>query len=67
MKKYIIMPEGCRWSETTATSAEMAYRGACCWYSPRTRIAVRDAETGETAIFTRRLDNAGNLLEVVQE
>ena len=67
MKNYIIMPEGCRWSEVQAASAKMAYRSQCCWYSPGKRVAVRDTTTGETVIFTRRLDNAGNLLEVVQE
>lgn len=67
MKTFTIMPEGCRWSEVQAASAEMAYRGACCWYNPGTRVAVRDNATGATVIFTRRLDNAGNLLEVVQE
>lgn len=67
MKNYIIMPEGCRWSEVQAASAEMAYRSQCCWYNPGKRVAVRDTTTGETVIFTRRLDNAGNLLEVVQE
>lgn len=67
MKNYIIMPEGCRWSEVQAASAEMAYSSQCCWYSPGKRVAVRDTTTGETVIFTRRLDNAGNLLEVVQK
>ena len=67
MKNYIIMPEGCRWSEVQAASAEMAYCSQCCWYSPGKRVAVRDTTTGETVIFIRRLNNAGNLLEVVQE
>lgn len=67
MKKFQIMPEGCRWSEVEASTAEMAYRGVCCWYSPRTRVAVRDTETGATVIYSRRQDTAGNLLEVVQE
>lgn len=66
MTKYIIMSEGSRWSEIEATSAEMAYRAACCWYSPDKRVAVYDPATGAAVIYSRKLDKAGNLLEVVK-
>lgn len=64
MKKYIIAPERDRFSEVSASNAEMAYRGVCCWYNPGRRVAVIDAETMETVIFTRTLDENGNLSEV---
>lgn len=64
MKKYYIMPERCRWTETEAPSAEAAYTSICCWYDPDTRIAVIDAETGQAAVFTRAQDMAGNLTEI---
>lgn len=64
MKKYIIAPERDRFSEVIASNAEMAYRGVCCWYNPGHRVAVIDAETMETVIFTRTLDENGNLSEV---
>ena len=64
MRKYYIAPEGCRWTETEAATAEMAYSGVCCWYMPDTRIAVIDAQTGQAEIFTRTLDSAGNLTAI---
>jgi len=67
MNNYRIMPEGSRWTETTATSAEMAYRSICSWYGTKTRIAVMNTATGEMVTFTRQLDKAGNLVEVVKE
>lgn len=66
MKKYIIMPEGCRWMEIEATSAEMAYSGVCCWFTPEKRVTVYDTTTGAAVIFSRKLDKAGNLVEVVR-
>ena len=64
MKKYYIAPENCRWTEAEAATAEMAYCSICCWFMPDTRIAVIDAETGQTEIFTRTLDGAGNLTAI---
>ena len=64
MKKYIICPDGSKWTQTEAASAETAYCAACTWYRPDTRIAVIDAETGQAAVFTRTLDRAGNLTAV---
>lgn len=67
MKKYIIAPEGCRWTAAPATSPESAYMSICCFYLPETRIAVIDPDTMKAAIYTRELDHNGNLLEVKQE
>lgn len=64
MKKYYIAPENCRWIETEAATAEAAYTAVCCWYMPDTRIAVIDAETGRAVIFTRTLDENGNLTAI---
>lgn len=64
MKKYYICPDGSKWTQTEAASAETAYCAACVWYSPETRIAVIDAEAGQAAVFTRTLDRAGNLTAV---
>ena len=64
MRKYLIMPERCSWDEVEATSAEMAYSAVCCWYRPSQPVAVLDIETGKTVIFTRKLDEAGNLVNV---
>ena len=66
MRKFIVVPEGCRWSEVEAMKAESAYRGVCCWYNPDKRVAVIDPATGNTLIFTRELDKAGNLVKVKQ-
>jgi len=63
MREFTIMPEGGRWYITHAYTMETAYRIECSWYSPKTRIAVRDNETGETKIFTRVIKN-GNLVKV---
>lgn len=64
LKEYTLMPEGCRWSTVKAYSARMAYSLECCWYGPKTKVAVRDNETGETKIFTRELDKHGNLIRM---
>lgn len=61
MKQFIVMPEKCRFYTVEAMTAESAYRGVCCWYSPKTPVAIMDSETGATIIFTRELDKAGNL------
>ena len=66
MNTYRIMPEGCRWSMIDASTPKIAYMIVCSLYNPRTRIAVQDAFTGETKIFTRIIDAAGNLVEVVE-
>ncbi len=59
MTKYIIMPDGCRWLEVEATTAEMAYRSQCCWYVLCKRIAVYNTVTGATVVYTRRVNSDG--------
>ena len=66
MRKYYILPEGCKWTETEAANAEAAFSAVCCWHNIKTRIAVIDAETGQAAIFNRKIDSAGNLQEITQ-
>ncbi len=66
MRKYYICPEGCKWTETEAATAEAAYCAACCWYGIETRIAVIDAETGQAIVFTRDIDAAGNQTAINQ-
>ena len=66
MNKYIIMPEGCKWTEQDAANHEAAYCLNCSWYKPSTKTAVYEVETGATKIYTRALDPAGNLLQVIE-
>ncbi|MBO5032409.1 MAG: hypothetical protein J6D08_11080 [Lachnospiraceae bacterium] len=67
MARFTICPEGCKWSQVDAASAEMAYRSVCSWYNPKTRIAVINQATGQAVTFTRQLDGAGNLVKIFQE
>lgn len=61
MKKYYILPERGKWIEAEAATAEAAYTSICCWYNPGDRIAVIEADTRKAEVFTRTLDDAGNL------
>lgn len=49
-----------------AVNHEMAYRLGCCWYNHKNKIPVENTETGETKWYSRKLDNDGNLLEVIE-
>lgn len=60
-KLFLFLPEGHNWRFIHAASAQMAYRAECCWYDPGTKIAVMDAETGQTVVFTRKIDAGGNM------
>ena len=64
MPKFIIMPEGCKWSEREAVNHEAAYSLECSWYKPKTRVCVLDAETGAAQVFTREIEPNGNLIKV---
>lgn len=66
MPKYIIMPEGSKWSEQEATSSKTAYCLACSWINPSTRTAVLDPTTGNAKIYTRELEPNGNLKQVIE-
>lgn len=66
MFKFMVYPEKCRAFEIDAASAEMAYRSICSFYNPAARIAIINVETRETAIFTRDIDNAGNMVNITQ-
>lgn len=63
MKRYIVMPEKCRFYTVDAMTAENAYCAIACWYDPKKPVAIMDAESGKTVIFTRQLDGDGNLIK----
>lgn len=65
MKDFAVIVHGKRKYSVSATSAEMAYRAECCWYSAETPVTIHDLTTDECWIFTRQLDNAGNLLRII--
>ena len=65
-KRYEIYVNGKLKLSVDAKNAEMAYRSQGCWWLPSTPITIVDSETRESRTFTRRLDNAGNLLEIIQ-
>lgn len=67
MHTYLVMPEHCDFININATSPEMAYRAICCWYSPKNRVAIMDTVTSETRVYTRRLDEDGNLIEIIED
>ena len=58
------MPENSRFYTVEAMTAETAYCAVCCWYSPEKPVAIMDAATGATVIYTRQLDRAGNLVQI---
>lgn len=66
MNKYIIAPEGCKWSTCEAANHETAYQLNCSWYKPNTRTAVIDATTGAAIIYTRELEPNGNIKQVIE-
>ncbi len=68
MPKFLLMPEGCTWQEIDRPQQklETIYGLESSFYSPGHRIAIRNQETGETRVFCRELDAAGNLLRVYE-
>ena len=54
MKKYLIMPEGCKWYKVDAVTPEGAYRGVCSWYSKRTKIGIMDLEDNKVYFYRER-------------
>ena len=66
MHTYLVMPEHCNFININATSPVMAYREICCWYSAKNRVAIMDTVTGETTVYTRRLDDNGNIVEIIE-
>lgn len=65
MSKFLVMPEGCKWYEVERDlqELELVYRMECSFFSPHTRVAIRSAG-GEFAVFSRKLDEHGNIREV---
>lgn len=52
--------------EVQAFDAEIAYRTQACWFTPDTWVPVTDNAGNLIAEFSRKLDNAGNLIEVLR-
>ena len=53
MTKFLIMPEGCKWTEREAQTLETAYNLESAWYAPGRRIAVMNTENGQTKVFVK--------------
>lgn len=66
MKRFLYMAEGGRLNYLDATSSEMVYRCVACFYSPSTKIIVIDSETNIANIYTRKIDNNGNLISIIE-
>ena len=66
MPKYTIMPCGCKWYsvELPVKELRLAFSMEAHNFSTLTPIAVRNEETKEIKIFTRELDENGNLLQI---
>lgn len=67
MKKFFYMAQGGRLNEMECTTAEMVYRAICCFYMPSTKVIVINEETKIASIFTRTLDENGNLISINKE
>ena len=52
--------------EVNAFDAEIAYRTQCCWFAPNVWVPVTDKNGSLIAEFSRKLDNAGNLLCIMR-
>lgn len=66
MKRFLYMAEGGRLNYLDATSSEMVYRCVACYYNPSTKIIVIDSETNIANIYTRKIDNNGNLISIIE-
>lgn len=47
-------------------SHEMAYRAVCYAYQPYAKVVVIDSETFEAKIYTRKLNENGNLISIFE-
>lgn len=66
MKKFFYMAEGGRLQTMHFTSPEMVYSAIACYYNPSRKVLVIDAETNEASMFTRKLDENGNLISITE-
>lgn len=70
MKRFLYMAEGGRLNYLDANSSEisseMVYRVVGCLYNPSTKIIVIDSETNIANIYTRKIDNNGNLISIIE-
>ena len=66
MKRFLYMAEGGRLNYLDADSSEMVYRCVAYFYNPSTKIIVVDSETNVANIYTRKIDNNGNLISIIE-
>ena len=70
MKRFWYMAEGGKLNYLDANSSEisseMVYRVVACFYNPSTKIIVIDSETNIANIYTRKIDNNGNLISIIE-
>lgn len=70
MKRFWYMAEGGRLNyldaHSSEISSEMVYRVVACLYNPSTKIIVIDSETNIANIYTRKIDNNGNLISIIE-
>lgn len=68
--KFLYMAQGGRLNkfiEIPNDDPEFVYSCVCCWYMPSTKVIVINEETKIAAIFTRTLDENGNLISINRE
>ena len=63
MKRYTIMPDGGKWLDVNAETAEMAFAGSSCWFMPMQKVGVCEWETGNLSVFRKEVDKDGNLIQ----
>ena len=67
MTEYLITFNRARRARrVTAATPEMAYRLIASDVLPATRVAVYSPETGETTVYSRVLDRAGNITRIIK-
>lgn len=66
MKRFLYMAEGGRLNYLDANSSEMVYRCVAYFYNPSTKIIIIDSETNIANIYTRKIDNNGNLISIIE-
>ena len=67
--KFLYMAQGGRLNniEIPKDDPELVYSCICYWYMPSTKIIIINEETKIATIFTRTLDENGNLISINKE
>lgn len=66
IKRYFYMAEKSNMYYIDSVSHEMVYRSVCYTYQPYTKVVVIDSETFEAKIYTRKLNENGNLISIFE-